>query len=158
MQLEPCPACHRHVRIDEKACPFCATDLTSAMAAIPTRPLPGQRLGRAALMSFGLTVGAGTIAGCEIAVPVYGAPLQPQDGSFENNDDEQDATTDAGKIDAGKKDAGAADAGADAGSDAGRDAGKDAGLDASTVDGGPLLVPIYGVSRVEPSSRPRQSG
>jgi len=66
MQLEPCPSCDRHVRIDETVCPFCAASIETAMAAASPRALPDRRLGRAALVSFGLSVAAvGGVASLE---------------------------------------------------------------------------------------------
>jgi hypothetical protein len=50
-QLEPCPDCRRHVRIDETACPFCARPLAFAPRARPV--LPRAPIGRAALFAFG---------------------------------------------------------------------------------------------------------
>jgi hypothetical protein len=157
MQLEPCPACQRHVRTDETVCPFCAAAIASAMARAPRRVLPRARLERAALMSFGLLVGAAagvTLEACgdddddddevgESVQPVYGAPPQS----------ERDAAVDAGRDagmnntgipvygapaqpsprDAGARDAGTRDAG-DAG-DAGRDAGDEHAV--APVYGGP---------------------
>ena len=55
-QLEPCPHCHRHVRVDETACPFCAgaVDFTG----VAPRVLPRIRLGRAATFAFGIAASA----------------------------------------------------------------------------------------------------
>jgi len=174
MQLEPCPSCFRHVRTDETVCPFCAASIASAMMAAPRRTMPDRRLGRAALVSFGLTVAAAgsatTLEACTTDVPLYGAPVQP--GDDEDDDKDEDAgkrQTDAGTVqtkDAGRpnatpaygapvqpipRDAGALDAGrVDAGaSDAGRSDAGDAGdagkADAETRDAGPVpVVPPYG--------------
>ncbi|HEY4243301.1 MAG TPA: hypothetical protein VGM88_25990 [Kofleriaceae bacterium] len=60
-QLEPCPNCHRHVQINETVCPFCAASLATAFAAIPPRPAPRARIGRAAAFAFGL---AATTSAC----------------------------------------------------------------------------------------------
>jgi hypothetical protein len=69
MQLEPCPSCHRHVRTDETVCPFCAASIETAMATASPRALPDRRLGRAALVSFGLSVaavgGAAALEACD---------------------------------------------------------------------------------------------
>jgi hypothetical protein len=51
-QLEPCPHCHRHVKLDETACPFCARPLAFAPRA--PRILPRAPIGRAALFAFGV--------------------------------------------------------------------------------------------------------
>lgn len=145
MQLEPCPSCKRHVRTDETVCPFCAAEIRGALANAPTRAQPLQRLGRAALLTFGLTASASALVACDddapsdtddasIVQPVYGAPVPPED---------------AGTLDAGSKDASVKDAStdaatpADAGTDAAVNAGADAGQDAGH-DSGPHVVPLYG--------------
>lgn len=77
MSLIPCPACQRHVRAEEPACPFCARSLG------PTRRAVGGALG---------LVAAAALAGCPEAstsspppgppVPAYGGPppmVQPID-------------------------------------------------------------------------------
>jgi hypothetical protein len=55
-QLEPCPTCHRHVRIDETACPFCAGALD--FSEVVPRVSPRVRLGRAATFAFGMVTSA----------------------------------------------------------------------------------------------------
>ena len=59
-RLEPCPHCHRHVKVSETACPFCARPV--AFASAP-RVTPRARLGRAAMFAFG--VAASSQAGCD---------------------------------------------------------------------------------------------
>jgi hypothetical protein len=60
--LVPCPACSRHLRRSETACPFCGTAVMEAMALVPERAMPTTRLGRSALFAFAAaSVGA---AGC----------------------------------------------------------------------------------------------
>jgi hypothetical protein len=59
--LVPCPACARHVRKSERACPFCAASLTPDVTA--GRAAKGPRLGRAATFAFGAAV-ATSIAAC----------------------------------------------------------------------------------------------
>jgi hypothetical protein len=56
--LEPCPSCRRHVRIDETACPFCATALTAG----EPRTLKRGRFSRAAVFAGAALVS--TAAGC----------------------------------------------------------------------------------------------
>jgi hypothetical protein len=56
--LRPCPGCRRHVRIDERTCPFC----TAALDAGAPPALPVGRLTRAAVFSAGAALAAG--AGC----------------------------------------------------------------------------------------------
>ena len=61
--LRACPACARHVRVAEQACPFCGGALSSSFrAAAPPQP-PRVRLTRAALFAFGTgALGTGTMA------------------------------------------------------------------------------------------------
>ncbi len=87
-QLLPCPSCTRHVRRSENGCPFCGAPL--ALEGEPARPLPTQRLGRAATFAFGAAI-ATSVAACGAATtpnttdtgmagqdggigPAYGAP------------------------------------------------------------------------------------
>ncbi len=91
-QLEPCPQCHRHVKITEPACPFCACSLAEAFAHLAERATPRARLGRAAVFAFGVAamapacgdnvvpvdapraqVDAGTDADDGGGVPIYAA-------------------------------------------------------------------------------------
>jgi hypothetical protein len=51
--LHACPACHRHVRVTELACPFCGGALDDSFHATPV-PVPlTVRLSRAALWAIG---------------------------------------------------------------------------------------------------------
>lgn len=89
-RLEPCPHCHRHVKIDETACPFCAGSLADAFAELAPRAAPGARIGRAATLAFGLlastqgacfdkdTTGTPTVD----AAPSDSAPTVPHDGDM----------------------------------------------------------------------------
>lgn len=61
MSLLPCPSCARHVRRSENGCPFCGASL--ALAIEPSRPMPTQRLGRAATFAFGAAM-ATSVAAC----------------------------------------------------------------------------------------------
>lgn len=63
-QLEPCPHCQRHVRIDALSCPFCSAELSTAFAEVKPRVLPRKRLGRAALFAFGVSAAAAVLPGC----------------------------------------------------------------------------------------------
>ncbi len=60
-QLEPCPRCHRHVRITETSCPFCAHALADAFTNVVARAAPRVRLGRAATFAFGMLA----LGGCD---------------------------------------------------------------------------------------------
>jgi hypothetical protein len=55
-QLTPCRSCQRHVRVTDDRCPFCGVELSAEQRASAPRPLPGRRLGRAALFAFGATM------------------------------------------------------------------------------------------------------
>jgi hypothetical protein len=57
--LEPCPGCRRHVRVDDASCPFCATALGATGEA---RVLSSPRLTRAAVFAGAALVSA--TAGC----------------------------------------------------------------------------------------------
>ncbi|MFI5299396.1 MAG: hypothetical protein ACHREM_14980 [Polyangiales bacterium] len=89
--LVPCPACHRHVRISESACPFCASALPADFAR---GVIPGttQRLSRSAAFAFASTL---TIAGCSST----GQTATTGDAAQDT------ATSEAGGADAGHNDA-----------------------------------------------------
>ncbi len=83
MRLVLCPSCQRHVRDDAPTCPFCG-DANTALATGPDRV---ARLGRAAIMAFGVAAGAATLDACKkesdsIAQP-YGAPPNPPTPIFD---------------------------------------------------------------------------
>src|ERR1700733_12567178 len=54
--LIPCLSCQRHVRASDERCPFCGVALLSEQRASAPPRLPGRRLGRAALFTFGATL------------------------------------------------------------------------------------------------------
>lgn len=58
-RLAPCPACNRHVRLDETQCPFCAATLGDSLKARPTMATAGLK--RAALFALGAAL---TTAAC----------------------------------------------------------------------------------------------
>lgn len=70
IDLAPCPACRRHVRIDETACPFC----TAALPAVEPRVLSRGRFTRAAVF-------AGAIAG----TAACGGKTKPADSNNVEN-------------------------------------------------------------------------
>lgn len=108
--LVPCPACDRHVRASEAACPFCNAPLPADLAPRPV-VLPPRRLGRAAALAFGASLtlaacanevvtgaaqggtsgsggstvsngtGGGSGSGGDIGVPLYGGPFPYDSGS-----------------------------------------------------------------------------
>ncbi len=61
--LAACPACARHVRVSEVACPFCRSELPESFRALV--PLsPAKRLNRAALYALRMGAAAATAAAC----------------------------------------------------------------------------------------------
>jgi hypothetical protein len=83
VRLVACAGCARHVKSDERACPFCGHDLTG-IEPRPLAPLPSE-LTRAAALFLGATA----LTGCgkepappppppvqeQMAVPAYGPPM-----------------------------------------------------------------------------------
>jgi|SRR5580692_862329 hypothetical protein len=61
--LRPCPACARHARVSEAACPFCGARLDASFRDFPRRRAPTVRLSRAALFALG-TGGAALAPAC----------------------------------------------------------------------------------------------
>jgi hypothetical protein len=51
--LRPCPSCRRHIRVEESACPFCATPVALSAAPVAT---PRGRLTRAAVFAAGAAI------------------------------------------------------------------------------------------------------
>jgi hypothetical protein len=81
--LRPCPACSRHARVSEDACPFCGAPLDEAF-----RQVPRLRRPRAALMSFGAGV-AGLTPGCTLFPKDRSeGTVAPVDASFSAPDGE----------------------------------------------------------------------
>jgi hypothetical protein len=61
--LATCPACARHIRIDEPACPFCRAPLPSSFREVTAPPRPATRLSRAALYALRVgTLSVSTVA------------------------------------------------------------------------------------------------
>ena len=54
VHLSSCPACARHVRVSEAACPFCGGALSDAFRARPAPRSPTARLSRSALYALGM--------------------------------------------------------------------------------------------------------
>lgn len=65
MSLAPCPDCQRHIRVSERACPFCGGAVAPSIAS---KVVPGttQRLSRAAAFAFTATL---SLAGCSDTTP-----------------------------------------------------------------------------------------
>jgi hypothetical protein len=139
--LSLCQTCKRHIRVGERACPFCGA---------AHRPLPepqglkprGRPGGRAALFLAGAAAAPGCVDEPDVdeqVVPVYGAPVDP----------DASRTSDAGA---------ASDAGRDArgemavpvygvavyGVPIDRDGGKDANACGASQE--PMAVPVYGIA------------
>src|ERR1700678_3240012 len=71
--LRACPACSRHVRVSEAACPFCGGVLDDAFRRVPSARAPTMRLSRAALFAVGATgFVAGVASGGSSAGSAYG--------------------------------------------------------------------------------------
>jgi hypothetical protein len=114
--LRACPACARHVRVSESACPFCRSALPDTFGASPSARAPGVRLTRAALFAFGTGAAAispacssstspaagGTDAGTDTGQiePAYGGPPEMYDAAYGGPpiglDAGGDAVTDSG--------------------------------------------------------------
>ncbi len=90
--LRPCPACARHVRVNEDACPFCGEGLARSFRAGPRPQPPAVRLTRAALFAFGTGTLTLSPAGCGGAVSTRGGPGE-NDGTVQvsNGDAASDA-------------------------------------------------------------------
>lgn len=71
-QLLPCSSCSRHVRRTESACPFCGTSI--AFAGASSARTSTERLGRAAIFTFGAVIATTAGACTGNTVPAYGAP------------------------------------------------------------------------------------
>lgn len=93
MSLTPCSSCARHVRRSELACPFCGASLSLEVA--PTSRTTAERLGRAAIFSFGAAL-VTTASGCGSLVAAYGAPAP--DTGMPDTGIVQDAGTDGGPM------------------------------------------------------------
>ncbi|MEZ4405434.1 MAG: hypothetical protein R3A52_02920 [Polyangiales bacterium] len=64
--LVPCPSCGRHVRVAERACPFCAASLSRGAQPAAVVPSATQRMSRAAAFTFAASL---AIAGCGDSTP-----------------------------------------------------------------------------------------
>jgi hypothetical protein len=135
MSLAACPACARHVRRSERACPFCASPL-SLPPAPPRVVLP--RLGRTASFAFGAALST-TAAAC--------SPTAPADAGTDVGMDDVGYNDVAvyGGPDAGEPDAPPADAPSDVPSDAAVDAPtNDAATNTDAGEDAGGIIPAYG--------------
>src|SRR6185436_20818572 len=94
MTYFPCPSCHRHVRLGDAACPFCASDIGAVKPAM--RPAPRARLSRSATFLFASTVavGVGACSGEDAGntTPVYGSPADTSISETATGDSGKDST------------------------------------------------------------------
>jgi hypothetical protein len=86
LALRPCVACQRHVKVDERACPFCAGEMPHQVRA--PRASPNRPLSRAALL-----LSASVLGGC--AADVAGEESPGADASV---DADEAADPDAGTM------------------------------------------------------------
>jgi hypothetical protein len=70
--LAACPACARHVRVNEITCPFCRVALASSLRETSAPPLPSVRLSRAALYAMRAGAISVTAVACGGAVTTSG--------------------------------------------------------------------------------------
>jgi hypothetical protein len=79
MALVPCSSCHRHVRSDEAACPFCG----GAPSIGPTPRSPGARLSRSAAFAFASALSVAACGG-EVAKPTDAGADTRADGDVDD--------------------------------------------------------------------------
>ena len=137
-RLAACPSCARHVRTDERRCPFCEAALPPSLRSTPAVETPAVRLSRAALYAVGVgALSLSSAQGCgSTAMPPYGAPPPPVDsGTGSGGDAATEDTGTAGPPDGSSEAASFPDA---------------ASPEASSLDGAPDAVidvggaPLYG--------------
>lgn len=124
----PCPACQRHVRRNETACPFCAAALPPAPACNPGIPCDAIPRDAKRATVIALSLGLAATAACaDNDTAIYGAP--PQAGA---------AGTFASGGTAGSNSGGSSSGGAGSGGTAGTNSGGTAGTanTAGTDSGG----------------------
>jgi hypothetical protein len=97
--LRPCAACSRHVRVSERACPFCHAATDEAFRRSPAPLPPSRRLSRAALFAYGtgalvlppatvVLASAAFAIDCDMSSSEYGgAPPVVEDAGGHGHDD-----------------------------------------------------------------------
>ncbi len=184
--LAACPACARHVRLDEPSCPFCRAPLPSSFRETTAPPRSATRLSRAALYALGVgTLSMSSVAcggsrsgfekdgglppGVEDAPSpdydsqygiLYGLPGLPSPVDMDGGRDSRaDAARDAGATDA------QADASFPCGSVGAAYGGfpcipfpVDASPAADASDAQPLIDAAYGGVPIEPEAGPTDGG
>ncbi len=117
-RLHPCPSCARHIRVTEKACPFCDSALVEWTPQAKVVRLPA-RLTRAAILfaSATATTTAATSCGGKEEPSAFqdGPPPITEAGAALYGAAPFDAGFDARSADAAIRDADAADTDGDAG-------------------------------------------
>jgi len=84
--LAACPACARHLRVNEPACPFCRAELPPWFRELTAPATPATRLSRAAL--YALRVGA-----LSVTTVACGGAISTGSGSGEKDAGSSDGTT-----------------------------------------------------------------
>ncbi len=113
--LVACPACSRHVRAAEIACPFCTAALPDALRDSVPRAAPAVRLSRAALVAFGMgtltvpTACSSSSGPVEIGNPAYGHAVPADADVAANAGKDSGSEHDAAKDSASAHDAGRQD-------------------------------------------------
>lgn len=143
-RLSPCHGCSRHVRVEERSCPFCGIAL--AEPSLP-RLRGATRVGRAASFVLGLTMAA---AACDDDDP---AGKAPRADAATRDAATRDASTRDAELDASSQDARVSDARVDASATDARvgDAKVDAAPEDANVEpadagdewDGDIGIPIY---------------
>ena len=147
--LVPCLSCQRHLRVTEERCPFCGVERSSEQRASAAPPLPGRRMGRAALFAFGATL-MGAACSSSAGGADAGKDTAPADG----------ATGSGGAGSGGSSGSGGAGSGGQTGSggvtsdDGGgvTDAAKDGAIDRGGTGG---VAPPYGIAPLYGAPAPR---
>ena len=98
IRFTPCPACARHVREGDAACPFCGAGMTRAPAAM----VPVGRMSRAALLAAG-AAGALAMTDCSSSsgTPLYGGAVPPQESGAPDDSSTSGSSGSAGSSGSG---------------------------------------------------------
>jgi hypothetical protein len=153
LSLRECPACRTFIKVEERACPFCAVAVAAAPARAPRRAW--RRMSRGAWMAFGATTVAAGLAGAACSEPSI-PPGNPFDFTpVDSNAPDAQVTPDApdAQVTAdATPDANTADAVADAQKDASNvsDAGADGPWPACAI--APGTFPC-GTSNCDPATQ-----
>ncbi len=104
--FQACPACARHIKVEEGACPFCGARTPEGFANV-VRPRVAAPLSRAAILFVSATAvtGAALATGCGSSsdagpVVLYG-PAPIVDSGTADSRAGDSATTDSGRVDSG---------------------------------------------------------